>query len=77
MSIKPATHPLFSHSLPNVNNSDSRIYSFYIENMYTHITKLDTTNIIISILKIISGINENIQNGKVYVIKTVMEQNYL
>jgi hypothetical protein len=51
MGISPATHPLFSHSLPIVNNSDRIICSFDIENMCTDIPKIYITNIIIGTLK--------------------------
>jgi hypothetical protein len=44
------------------------IHSLDIENMYTDIPKMDTTNIIVNILKINSGINENMQNKIAYLI---------
>jgi hypothetical protein len=40
-----------------------------MENMYTNTSKIDTTNTVINLLKINSGINENTH-------KTEMEQNY-
>jgi hypothetical protein len=50
-------------------NKDKRVCSFEIENKYTNIPKIDTANIIISILKINSGNNKNIQNEVLHILK--------
>jgi hypothetical protein len=53
-------------------NKAMRICLFYTENMYTNIPKIETTDIITSILKI----NENSQKEIIRILETVMEQNY-
>jgi hypothetical protein len=55
---------------------DTRICPFDVENTYTNIPKIDTRNIFINILKISSGINKNVQNEIVHILKTATEPNY-
>jgi hypothetical protein len=49
------------------------ICSFYIENMYTYIPKIDTLNIISNILEINPEININIQKEILHILQTVMK----
>jgi hypothetical protein len=57
-------------------NSDARICSFDIKNMYTNIPKEDIINIINNILNNNIEIQSNIQNEIIHILKTIMEQNY-
>jgi hypothetical protein len=62
--------------LQTIEIKDTRICSFDIINTYINTPKVDTTNININILKINPGINKNIQNERVHLVKTVMEKDY-
>jgi hypothetical protein len=53
-----------------------RICSLDIENMYTNIPKRDTINIINNIQESNPEINMNIWKEILYILQTVMEQNY-
>jgi hypothetical protein len=53
-------------------NKDTIIYFIDMENMYTNTTKINNMNTIIRILKLNSGINENIPKQNNTHIKTIM-----
>jgi hypothetical protein len=57
-------------------NNDTRICSFDIEKTYTNIPKKDIINISSSILDNNAEIQSNICKEIIYILKTVMKQNY-
>jgi hypothetical protein len=57
-------------------NNDTRICSFDIENMYTNIPKREIINISNNILENNTLLHLNIWNKIIYILKTILEQNY-
>jgi hypothetical protein len=75
-NVRNSNHIMVDLKTTELNN-DTRICSFHIENMYTNIPRKDIINIINNVLQNNTEIQLNIRNDIIYILKIVMEQNYL